>query len=445
MATDAELHAALEAAKRGDTHAMSRLAHLLRTRGDLDGAEEWYRRAAEAGDKGSMGNLGLLLQIKGDLGEAETWYRRGAEGGNITSIFNLAVLLKKEGDVVQAAEWYRRAADGGDSQAMHNLAILLGESGQLDEAKDWYRKAAEAGEVRAMLTLGNLLCKEDDLAGAADWFQRGAEAGDVGAMDNLAWILKNRGDLRGAETWLKRASEGGSTYAAEGLAELQRMVDFSSPKLESISFDTFGWEMIQNREGFRQWRSDDSSLVEQFLDVPPDFESWDADEIRQMITETLGFMKSPTFRLEDVPEQIRRFAPKELPEQVSLLEIELFEIQTAKCVQIANRHRSHGHVHYSAAITVLFAECFWNFALEIDEDEVLVGAREGAVAQRIMERTTTLESSTDEFDPYDRQWDGIVPLENYPLTRIRLLVARLRNSIQLRSEVLNLEPFAPHK
>jgi hypothetical protein len=51
------------------------------------------------------------------------------------------------------------------------------------------------------------------------------------------------------------------------------------------------------------------------------------------------------------------------------------------------------------------------------------------------------DSMIEEFDPYHRQWDGIIPVKDDPLTRMRLLVSRLRNSIEFRNDVNDLETF----
>ena len=64
------------------------------------------------------------------------------------------------------------------------------------------------------------------------------------------------------------------------------------------------------------------------------------------------------------------------------------------------------------------------------------------MAQRILNRQAAADTPIDLFDPYDRQWDGIVPIEDDPLTRMRLLVARLRDSIRLHGGLAALEPFA---
>jgi hypothetical protein len=175
----------------------------------------------------------------------------------------------------------------------------------------------------------------------------------------------------------------------------------------------------------------------------PDFDSWDAEDIRTAMIETQGFMESPKFRIEEVPERLRKYIPKERPGQVSLLNMELFEIPPAECLLVETRHRSHGEVHYSTAIMILFAQCFWGLTIEVEDKAALVGEREGAVARSILDGKPMLDTPIDEVDPYDRRWDGIVPIEDDPLTRMRLLMPRLRGSIRLDNRLLELKPFAP--
>ena len=105
------------------------------------------------------------------------------------------------------------------------------------------------------------------------------------------------------------------------------------------------------------------------------------------------------------------------------------------------RNRIHNRVHYSTTVLILFANCFWVLGLELEEDEI-VGEREGAVARHILEENAE-EALLEEFDPYDRRWDGLLALEDDPLTRMRVLVSQLRASIALSNELAELEPFTP--
>jgi hypothetical protein len=87
---------------------------------------------------------------------------------------------------------------------------------------------------------------------------------------------------------------------------------------------------------------------------------------------------------------------------------------------------------------ILFAEFYWLLGLEVRVDDGLVEERADAVARAARSDSKT---STGEFDPYDRQWDGLMPIERDPLTRMRLLVSRLTDSIKLDDGLLRLKPF----
>ena len=176
--------------------------------------------------------------------------------------------------------------------------------------------------------------------------------------------------------------------------------------------------------------------VERYFGFAPDFEQWDADTIRESAMEVQGLLNAPTFTREDLPELFRDYLPSELSEQVSLLDVELFEVHPAKGVLVTSRHRAHDDVHYSAAIMVMFAECFWTFTVELQEGAD-VGEREGAVA-RIALDTAVDGDVFPEFDPYERKWDGIVPLDKDPLARLRILAARLVGSISLGDDAAGI-------
>jgi len=130
------------------------------------------------------------------------------------------------------------------------------------------------------------------------------------------------------------------------------------------------------------------------------------------------------------------------PEQTVLLDVECFEIGQARCVSIETRHRMHGAVHSSCAIFILFKKCFWALSLETEEDEE-VGAREGAVAGQSLEGELTVGTADAVVDPYARKWDGIVNIEDDPLTRMRLVAEQLRNSISLGENLSKLKQFNP--
>jgi Flp pilus assembly protein TadD len=411
--------------------------------GDLDGAEAWYRQAADNGSVGAMHNLGFVRGEKGDLDGAEDWFRRAAVNGHVSSMSNLGSVLKERGDLDGAETWYRKAAGEDNAYAMSNLALLLAERGDIREATMWYLRAAGMGNTGAMHNLGSMLKGRGDFEGAEEWFQHSVDGGDASSMIDLGLLQQDRGDLDGAAAWFRRAASAGVPAGMANLTQLQHKIE-ADGDLEMVTFDTFGWELCRDRDKFRQWRTDDASLTVRFFTRPPDFGSWDAERIRADLEATLALVESPIQDIDelDLPEWFGRHRPTEFPELITLLEVVCFELAPARCVEAVTRHRLHGVIHYSTGIFILFSECFWLLQLEVDELES-VGEREGAVAHRILDRQVVAGSPLDTFDPYERQWDGIVPIDRDPLTRMRLLVPRLRDSIRLGGRLSGLVPFAP--
>jgi Tetratricopeptide repeat len=209
---------------------------------------------------------------------------------------------------------------------MHNLGLRLGDTGNLDGAEHWFREAA---------------------------------------MVKLGLLRQDRGDVRGAETWFQRAAVAGFEEGVTGLDALHRKLGHDR-ELESVAFDTFGWELTQNRDKHRRWQSGNASLSERFISGPSDFRAWDAEQIQEDMRATQALLESPSFNIEDLdhPEWIGPF-PHDLPEQHVMLEVECFRVQGTKCVLATHRNRMRGSVNYTAVIFILFADCFWLIASEV--------------------------------------------------------------------------------
>jgi len=258
-------------------------------------------------------------------------------------------------------------------------------------------------------------------------------------MDMLGYSLEAKGELDEALDWYLRAAEAGSSFATDALPALRERIK-ADGMLDSITFDTFGWERSPDASGQRTWYSPGGGLGLLYFDFPSDQDSLDAEVIRSEAEELLGFVASPTFQRDDLPDAVQKYVPTELPEQTSLLDVDVFEVGPAKCTQMISRHRDHGEVHYASSISVMFAECFWVLGIELIEGAA-VGEREGAVARSVLEAGP--DTTLPEFDPYDRKWDGMIPIEDDPLTRLRVLTQQLRDSITLGDNLSGLDPFVP--
>jgi TPR repeat protein len=433
----------LERAEAGDVEAMLRLGRALGERGEFGEAAEWFRRGADLGDMRCVVRLGWALQKDERPEEAEPWVRRAAEDGDTTSMYNLGRLLRDRGEVEAAEDWFRRAAKLGYVNSMHSLARIHEERGNIEEAEIWFRRGAESGDTRCMVSLGRLLLTYGREKEAEPWLRAGAEAGSEAAKVNLAWMLINRGELDEAEAWLRQADPERQTV----ITELERIEGLrrSNRKLELIRFDTFGWPMNQNNLFFRSWEGEDAALTEAYLDQPPDFSSWDPEAIRQDFLDAMMLSEQDFVEIADhLPESFpfrQMVAEGRCPQPTGVLDLELFTLGPAHCVANTARVRDGSKVRYGSGVMILFAECFWNIGVSI-EDEGLVGSREAAVARQLMGETPD-DLLTTTFDPYDRRWDGIVPLEEDPLTRVRMLGQRLRESLELDDAINDVPPFEP--
>jgi len=207
------------AAELGESVAMANLGFLFETRrGDLVAAEQWNRQGAELGHPGAMENLARLLKQRGRLDEAVEWYRKAADQG----------LSRINAQPRSFQPWPGEAADDGISNAILGFAEILAETGARDEAESWFRSIAEPGDSRAASALAKIHADRGDAAGAAEWRRTAAELadalltrskrtlrlayGEAGVLIHIGIImdyvddLEAEGDVTATELWRLRAS-----------------------------------------------------------------------------------------------------------------------------------------------------------------------------------------------------------------------------------------------
>ncbi len=122
------------------SQAMVELGEVLERQGDLAGAEHWYREAIEDGDDLGIILLGSLLERKGKRAEAEALFAEEVETDAVSAVF-MGGLHARRGDLKGAEEWYRRATQTGDRRfgreiAFHALTTLLDEQGRTVESRN---------------------------------------------------------------------------------------------------------------------------------------------------------------------------------------------------------------------------------------------------------------------------------------------------------------------
>jgi TPR repeat protein len=219
--------------------AASLLGTQLFKRGEVGGAELWWRRAADAGtleewhgvDLGPYGcaphadaaaNLGDRLARRGKTDEALRWVREAAEYRHLAAATQLGVELYEQGAFEDAARWWRQAAQQGSALALYNLGTLATERGDLRDAEEWFRRAAGAQRVlespdvhadvvaNAQVQVGSLLARRGELAEAQKWLKEAEELGSEDAVEALAHLDAFGRTTNHAETWLITAGRAAS-------------------------------------------------------------------------------------------------------------------------------------------------------------------------------------------------------------------------------------------
>ena len=194
---------------------------LLRSRGDIDGAEAALRRAEERGNAEATIQLAFLLEDdRGDLAGAESALRRADGAGSAFGSMMLGVMLRGRGADREAVETFLRAEERGHEDAAASIGSILEDAGDLAGAEAAYSRADERGSVLGAFNLGLLLMNGGDLDGAQAAWQNADERGDAEGAANLGSLLRERGDDLGAQAAYQRADERGSPLGSWQLGEM---------------------------------------------------------------------------------------------------------------------------------------------------------------------------------------------------------------------------------
>lgn len=249
------------AADGGEVDALLELANLV---GDRDGEyEELHRRAAALGDTRAMTNLGVWLYGE-EPDEAERLWRQAADAGDGHAMNNLGNLIRERDDLVTAEHWWRRAAETGHSQAMDALGCALYQRDDFAEAQSWWRRAAEAGHSRAMYRLGLVSLERDDDTDAEAWWRRAAQDHDKDAKYQLGLLLYRRGEVTEAESWF---------YDAAFTGHLDAMYQYAAIRAEAgASTHAQHWYRLAAEDGHIEAMVDLAVLIVEYGDR--EFQRW---------------------------------------------------------------------------------------------------------------------------------------------------------------------------
>jgi len=242
------------------------LGIVMRTRGDLDGAEAMYRKALEINEKLGLlegmaiqyGNLGIVMGIRGDLEGAEAMYRKslvideklGRLEGMANNYGNLGVVMDTRGDLDGAEAMYRKALAineklgrlEGMADQYCNLGNVMGIRGDLEGAEVMYRKALEIDEKLGRLegmanqygNLGIVMRKRGDLDGAEAMYRKSLEIDEkLGRLEgmasqygNLGALMKARGNIDDTlAMWTKSRAFYAKLGAQHMVERVQGLID----------------------------------------------------------------------------------------------------------------------------------------------------------------------------------------------------------------------------
>ncbi|MEU8242349.1 tetratricopeptide repeat protein [Actinoplanes missouriensis] len=258
----------------GIYHQLGGVAHI---RGDLETAENWYRRSLSINKKAgarrdtSAGyfQMGRIAEERGDFGAAENWYQQslaidkeiGDRNSMSSAYHQLGTTAQRRGDLETAENWYQqsltiKAALGnrpGMAKAYHQLGMIAQHRGDLETAENWYQRSLtieeELGNRPGMATgyhqIGIVAHLRGDLATAEHWYRQALARKQE--LDNPASIALTYGQLG-----LLAEDRGDSTLAVTQMIRgITLFETFPHPLTEGLSVQlarltaVSGWSVLR--------------------------------------------------------------------------------------------------------------------------------------------------------------------------------------------------------
>jgi hypothetical protein len=215
--------------------------------------------------------------------------------------------------------------------------------------------------------------------------------------------------------------------------------------LDSITFDTFGWEEVQKDETVRGWQGDGMLLAANFFARPPDLPSLDPQAIRAAYEQVPDESERRRGRL------LRRVKRSDGDRTRKIIDVAVNHEKSVPIVRSIARLPFPDRYVYSASFIVPLAACSWVVQVQAAEEEI-TGLREAVALQAFLtseegqERLTGPRASDEDevgglmtgFDAYEERWDGLV---DDPLTRVRRHADRIERSLAFTEPVLEATPF----
>ncbi len=231
------------------------LGGIAKSRTQFDLAEQWYRKSLQTSERAGLEReaaleyrrLGVLAQEGEQLDHAEQYYlkaleiheRLGLERDAANEYNLLGIISQKRHQLDSAEQWYRKSLEiferlGLEREtggAYHNFGILAEQRQQLDQAEQWYRKALEIYE------------------------RLGLERDVADEYHALGVVAEQRQQLDQAEQWCRKALEvcerlgaardaGRECYELGNIAEQRDQLDVA---------ETWYQKALQSFQGLGYW------------------------------------------------------------------------------------------------------------------------------------------------------------------------------------------------
>jgi hypothetical protein len=214
--------------------------------------------------------------------------------------------------------------------------------------------------------------------------------------------------------------------------------------LDGLTFDSSNWGPMTEVEGLRWWKVGTAAINERFFDMAPDIDRLDLEYLYETIRAEFGLVEDQGWPVDTIRNMVSEANLPEVPTVNGLIAVGVTSIQGVPTVAVTSRQGYEGKFRFGTTLMVLFKTCFWTLRIEVEESDP-IGEREGAVFRSVLDQSSKMVDPAAVVDPYDRRWDGLIPLESDPLSRLRVLVGGIISSLQFGPMVSQLEPFTDHE
>jgi hypothetical protein len=301
-------------------------------------------------------------------------------------------------------------------------------------SRHWLEKGAKMGSRSAFGPFGIRLAQEENPNEAAVWFEKAIEIGQDDYLFQLGYSLQDQGEVARAREVFDIAKKKGLPGAESSIVQLEEMA-YAEPRVSQLKFETFNMPMVLNRTSSKKWRRNELELSLQYLDFDARIDGLNLDEIKSVLKERCQLFDLPVVDIgsllasQDDDNKLDKYFHSQI-EKLYLLDFEYSEMDVARIIRLTTRQWTVNKISFETSIFVFAEAATWMIKVGILEMGH-VGDREGAVAAKFLQGAQDIRVLESFFNPYEAKWDGILPIEHDPLTRVRFHSGLVMKSLRL--------------